>query len=234
MLAFEYREAGRCRRCGNRTPRRAVFRSVRTRATGLFVGAVLAGCAADAGGPPDVSRREAVAAVPRGEVVVTRDDRSLPPACRPRDLALRIGDFLDAISRGDPASARFMAASGGWYSVTEGRARHFVAYDRAKLAGYFARRHEHGERMRLLELAVGFANGLGQIEFRVERRADDLRRLGVVGRVAHGKGAVNCSTRQVVVWSMGMATRRQPDFVVCPRRRAAREDAVVACARRWR
>jgi hypothetical protein len=127
-----------------------------------------------------------------------------------------------------------MAPSGGWYSVTEGRARHFVAYDRAKLSRYFARRHEHGERMRLLELAVGFANGLGQIEFRVDRRADDLRRLGVVGTTAHGKGAVKCSSRQVVVWSMGMPTRRVPEFVICSRSRTAREAAVVTCARRWR
>jgi hypothetical protein len=195
-----------------------------------------AGCAADSGEPRDAPASERVpdTAPAAAHVLVTRDDPSLPPACRPRALALRIGDFLDAVSRGDPAAVRFVAPSGGWYSVTEGRARHFVAYDRAKLAAYFARRHAHGERMRLLELGVGFANGLGQIEFRVDRRADDLRRLGVVGTLAHGKGAVDCSTRQVVVWSMGMATRRVPDFVICPRPRAARDAAVVACARRWR
>ena len=207
------------------------------RLTALLACAVLGGCAADADEP-----REAPAGEPRAartpaasDVVVTRDDPSLPPACRPRALALRIGEWLDAVSDGDASATRFVATSGGWYSVTEGQARHFVAYDRAKLAAYFARRHEHRERMRLLELAVGFANGLGQIEFRVDRRADDLRRLGVAGTVAHGKGAVNCSTRQVVVWSMGMPTgRRVPDFVVCPRPRAARDAAVVACARRWR
>jgi hypothetical protein len=204
---------------------------MRARVTALLACAALGGCTADAEEP----REEAPAAVPRGDVVVTRDDSSLPGACRPGRLAARIGDFLEAISRGDPAAARYVAPSGGWYSVTEGRARHFVAYDRAKLARYFSRRHEHGERMRLREVAVGFANGLGHIELQVERRADDLRALGVVGSLAHGKGAVNCSTRQVVVWSMGMPTRRHPPPAgVCPRPAAARDAAVVACARRWR
>jgi hypothetical protein len=208
---------------------------VRTRTTALLACAILGGCAADA-----EERREPPAGAPppaTTDIVVTRDDPSLPPACRPRALALRIGDFLDAFNRGDPSAARFVAPerapNGGWYSVTEGRVRHFVAYDRAKLARYFARRHEHGERMRLLELAVGFANGLGHIEFQVDRRADDLRRLGVVGTVAHGKGAVDCSTRQVVVWSMGMPTRREPYFVVCRRPAAARDAPTVACARSW-
>jgi hypothetical protein len=68
----------------------------------------------------------------------------------------------------------------------------------------------------------------------VDRRADDLRGLGVRGTVAHGKGAVNCSTRQIVVWSMGMATgRREPEFAICGRPRPARRAGTVACARRW-
>jgi hypothetical protein len=204
--------------------------------TALLASAALAGCATDSSEPPaGASGAEVAPAV--SSVLVTRDDPALPPACRPRALALRIGDFFDAFNRGGPSAARFVAPerapNGGWYSVSEGRARHFVAYDRAKLARYFARRHDHGERMRLLELAVGFANGLGHIEFRVDRRADDLRRLGVVGTIAHGKGAVDCSTRQVVVWSMGMPTRRVPDFLVCRRRAAARHARTVACARRW-
>jgi hypothetical protein len=221
------REPGRAGGC---------IRSVRAILTAALGCAALTGCGA--GEPREVAPAGAPRAVaaPAGapDVAVTHDDRSLPPACRPRALALRLSDFLDAVSRGDPRAARFVAASGGLYSVGEGSARHFVTYDRAELRAYFARRHQHGERMRLLELAVGFANGLGQIEFRVDRRADDLRRLGVVGTVAHGKGAVNCSTRQIVVWSMGMATRPQPELVICGRSRAARGAAVVACARRWR
>jgi hypothetical protein len=99
------------------------------------------------------------------------------------------------------------------------------------------RRHARGEWLRLLELTVGFANGLGQIEFRVDRRADDLRRLGITGTIAHGKGAVDCATGKIVVWSMGMAAgRRDPHahFVLCPRPRTPGRAVAVVCARRWR
>jgi hypothetical protein len=202
------------------------IRTVRMRPTALLACAALGGCAADARAEPDV----------RAGIVVTRDDPSLPAACRPRALATRIGRFLDAVSRGDPAAARFVAPSGGWYSVTEGRARHFVAYERRELAEHLARRHDRGERVRLLDLAVGFANGLGQIEFRLDRRADDLRRLGVAGTIAIGKGAVNCDSGSIVVWSMGMPTGRDrhADLSPCPRPPKPRGAVTVACARRWR
>jgi hypothetical protein len=154
------------------------IRTVRMRPTALLACAALGGCAADAREARDEPAIEPRAAADaraepdvRAGIVVTRDDPSLPAACRPRALATRIGRFLDAVSRGDPAAARFVAPSGGWYSVTEGRARHFVAYERRELAEHLARRHDRGERVRLLDLAVGFANGLGQIEFRLDRRA---------------------------------------------------------------
>jgi hypothetical protein len=66
----------------------------------------------------------------------------------------------------------------------------------------------------------------------IERRADDLRRLGITGTTAIGKGAVNCETGQIVVWSMGMpAGRGHERFVVCPPPRV-QSRAIVACARR--
>lgn len=101
---------------------------------------------------------------------------------------------------------------------------------------YFVGRHGRGERLRLLEVAIGFANGLGHIEFRLDRRADDLRRLGVTTTIAHGKGALRCGDGKIVVWSMGMlAGRRDPHagFEICPQP-PTRVAAVIACARRWR
>lgn len=203
-----------------------------------------------AGGEPtreeaarDVAAREEAAPVaPAGEnatrIVVTRDDAELPAGCRPRALGRRIDTFLDAFNRGDPSAARFVAPerapNGGWYSVSEAGRRHFVATDRTTIARYFARRHARDERLRLLELTVGFGHGFGQIEFRLDRRADDLPRLGIVTTTAHGKGGVDCSTGQVVVWSMGMhAGRRDPhaDFEICPRPTRLTA-AIVACARR--
>jgi hypothetical protein len=110
-----------------------------------------------------------------------------------------------------------------------------VAATQDELARYFAGRHRHDERQRLLEVAVGFANGLGHIEFRVDRRADDLRGLGVTTTIAHGKGALRCGDGRIVVWSMGMhAGRRDPHagFEICPPP-PTRVRAIVACARRW-
>jgi hypothetical protein len=177
-------------------------------------------------------------------VTVTRDDLEVPNGCRPRPVADRVGAFIAAFNRGDGSAARFVAPElapyGGWYSVTEGRprrgGRHFVASRQSELARYFVGRHRHGERLRLLEIAVGFANGLGHIEFRIDRRADDLRSLGVRTNVAFGKGAVRCEDGRIVVWSMGMhAGRRDPHagFEICPPP-PTRAAAVVACARRWR
>jgi hypothetical protein len=203
--------------------------------TAVVACACLGGCAAG----EDVSRgdRERVAGVvaerePAARIVVTRDDPDLPAGCRPRALARRIAAFFDAFNRGDPSAVDFVDPSEGWYSVSDGRGRHFVTYSKSGLPEYFARRHRHGERLRLLEVDVSYARGLGHMAYLVERRADDLARLGIVGTTAVGKGALDCRTRKIVVWSMGMpAGERFARFAVCPRPRT-RTGATVACARR--
>jgi hypothetical protein len=165
-------------------------------------------------------------------IVVTRDDPALPAGCRPRPLARRIAVFFDAFNRGDPSAADYIAPSGGWYSVSDGGRRHFVTYSRRGLPGYFARRHRRGERLRLEQVDVSFGNGLGHMAYLVDRRADDLRRLGITGTTAIGKGAVNCETGQIVVWSMGMPPGSGHErFEVCPLPRTPSR-AIVACARR--
>jgi hypothetical protein len=200
--------------------------------TAVLAGAALSGCAA-AELPFRTGGGGASPTVPR--VVVTRDDPGLPRGCRPRALGGRIVEFLDAVNRGDAAGAASHAdPARGWYSVSEGRRRHFVTTERGALAGYFARRHRRGERLRLLQLDVSFANGLGQVAYLLDRRADDLRRLGVRTTIAVGKGAVDCDTGEIVVWSTGMpvGTRGARErFGICPRPRSA-AGAPVVCARR--
>jgi hypothetical protein len=177
--------------------------------------------------------RVAIASESAARVAVTRDDASLLDGCRPRPLARRIAAFFDAFNRGDPSAASFVDPSRGWYSVTDGHPRrHFVTSSRAGLVEYFARRHRHGERLRLEQVDVSFGNGLGHIAYVLERRADDLRRLGIAGTAAHGKGAVDCESGRIILWSMGMpAGDGHEAFELCPPPRKPSR-AIVACARR--
>jgi hypothetical protein len=164
-----------------------------TPVTALLACACLAGCAADARAPRDDPQQPARAGFAPAlgkpaRVVVTRDDPGLPPGCRPRPLARRIAAFFDALNRGDPAATGYIAPSGGWYSVSDGRRRHFVSYSRRGLPEYFARRHRQGERLRLEQVDVNFGNGLGHIAYLIDRRADGLRRLVSPARRRSARG----------------------------------------------
>jgi len=106
-----------------------------------------------------------------------------------------------------------------WYSVTEGLERvtgtppppwrHFVAHTRAAALAYFAARHAQGERLELLMLGVYLGvettPTVVDISYVLRRDAADLPPvLGGPGRLAGGKGALNCRRGQITVWSMGM------------------------------
>jgi hypothetical protein len=89
------------------------------------------------------------------------------------------------------------------------------------------------DHLTLREVVVGHAHGLGQIEYRLSRRADDLRQLGVTTSQVTGKGAIDCERQVIVVWSMGMsdALAALHTAPLCP---GPKPDttAAVACARR--
>lgn len=203
----------------------------------LLVGA----CGGAAGSAKRASDRNTREAQP-GPVLVVGDDPSLPPGCRPRQVARLLQDFIIAFNRGERTAADFVvfgvAPGGGWYSMSEGAprngGRHFVARDIESLRRYFAARHRRHERLQLREVIVGYANALGQIEYKLTRRADDLRRRGITTSGVEGKGAVDCERRRVVVWSMGMVSRDTETGRLCPRPATAEKQAAVACSRRWR
>jgi hypothetical protein len=192
----------------------------------------------------------ALAAPPqRLPVAVTRDDDALPSGCRPAEAADLVSDFLDAFNSGDRRAALAIAdpragprdfRPRGWYSVTEGdprrgrRGRHFVAYRQGKLGRYLTRRHRRGETMRLLELSVGRSSMRGHagISYRIERRARDLRAIGITNRVATGKAAVDCTRRKIYVWSMAMAPRRALGGHLCPAAPEGSPRSTLACSRR--
>ncbi len=72
---------------------------------------------------------------------------------------------------------------------------------------------------RLTEVIVGYANGLGQIEFRF-------------GANGIGKGAVDCELRTFV--ALGAGPSDSPDIAPVCERPAYAPHAVLACVRHWR
>jgi hypothetical protein len=164
------------------------------------------------------------------KVIVTSGDRSLPDGCRPRQVAELVVQFARAFNEGDQEQlARLFFISEGqsppdfsqrgypwsWYSVSEvgtgGRIEDsFVTYNQGELLRYFAQRHEQGERLELIKVSVTRAGSLGEegnvsIIYVLSRDADDLEPgLGGPDHVATGKGAINCTSRRIFVWSMEM------------------------------
>lgn len=170
-------------------------------------------------------------------VVLTRDQGLGPPSCRPRAVGELVVGFMAAVNAGDAAAATDSFTSGlGWYSVTEGNperdGRHFVAREPDKLRAYFTERAQLNERLRLVDLDVAYERdrNLGHIAYVLRRTADDLDRFG---RWAHGKGAIDCDSGRIAVWSMAMAKgfnrRLAPPSCPIPDRRLA--NAAVVCSR---
>jgi len=115
---------------------------------------------------------------------------ALPSGCRPAEVASLLDELFDALNRGHRAAAAALLV------------------DREMLA--MLERPAARRPLRLQSVIVGFANGLGQIEFRAAGR------LG-------GKGAVDCETRRLVAIGLGAEHERMAPL--CGGRRA--------CARDW-
>ena len=211
-------------------------------------------------------RREVVApggVAKATKVIVTSEDESLPDGCGTRAIARLVIEFVDAFNRGDQAtlSRLFFVSEGpsppdfseagyypwSWYSVSEvgedGKIQNgFVTYDKNELMGYLAERHSQGEYLDLIKVSSTQAGLLDEknnvgIVYVLTREAGDLAPgLGGPARIAVGKGAVNCESRQIFAWSMEMRvgeerTPRQAAGWLCedpPGWRPGK--AVVACA----
>ncbi len=116
--------------------------------------------------------------------------RSLPSGCRPAEVARLLDELFDALNRHDEEAAAALLI------------------DREMLARLG--RPPAGRPLRLQGVIVGFANGLGQIEFRGAGRLQ-------------GKGAVDCETRRFVAIGLGAVHERMAPL--CGGR--------LACARHW-
>jgi hypothetical protein len=169
-------------------------------------------------------------AAPLPPVIVTRDDSGLPAGCKVHEVADFISRFFDAFNRGDRAQlTRFFASSIQWYTVTDAKGSVTVS-TRDDLLTYFADRHKHHERLRLLKIRVSGPSwhGGGDIVFLLTRQADDLDG-GSQGQpiLANGKGAMFCKEQAIFVWAMSTGS----GFGECPEPAKIPANTVIACAR---
>src|SRR5215203_6220112 len=164
-------------------------------------------------------------------VIVTTDDAALPDGCHPRQVAGLVMSFVDAFNSGDQSalSRSFFLSEGpsppdfsdgtydpwSWYTVSNiepgGKiVSGFVTYDQGELLRYFARRHEKGERLRLLKVSLTQTGLLGKDDnvgfvYAMNRASADLDpSFGGPARVASGQGAINCKNRRIFTWRMQM------------------------------
>lgn len=168
------------------------------------------------------------------QVRVTRNASRGPRNCLPENVGRQVSNFFAALNRGDLDEVMASFTDNlGWYSVTEGNrrndGRHFVAHEPEELRAYFEDRVQHNERLHLLEIDVDFerSRNIGHVAYNILRSADDLRGYATE---AGGKGAIDCETGRIAIWSMGQ--RREPFNVgnLCPGKPKP-PGVAIACAR---
>lgn len=166
------------------------------------------------------------------QIVVTRDDSTIPDRCRPRRVAKLVLRFLDALRGGDDEA---LEASFGrdfkWFSVTNSPARghrdHFMARDPEKAIRYITERR--GFKLQLSEIMVDAAPTLRRSDIAYDgmwtvRKGDVVRRWRFVG-----KGAINCRKKTIKTWSMAVPDE-DTDPVFCPSPpEGAKPRVVIAC-----
>ncbi len=130
---------------------------------------------------------------------------SFPEDCTRQIVRAGIESFLEAFNKRDiqTLDALFAPASEfEWYSVSgSGSSRRMgeTSRDRSTLLEYFKARFEQDEVLELRSFSSSYERerNLAHFSFRISHEADDLK-----PRVRRGKGAFNCGTEKIIVWSM--------------------------------
>ena len=183
----------------------------------------------------------------RAEIIVTRENSTLPPNCSPREVAQLLIDFFDAFNRGDQARlAQLVHPKFNRYGAggTSANPKGSMFYKWDDLKTHFAERHKQGERLRLhwIEVggsedrSIGIHGRIGQIAFGYTRHARDL--LGGPDHSGVGKGAINCKEQKFFVLMLGGSGPMADEQAMitssghCPAPPAGSPpQAVIACAR---
>jgi hypothetical protein len=150
------------------------------------------------------SRLPEFASGQRPEIIVN-GVRSAVAGCGPVEVAEAVTGLFAAYSDGDGDSAAGMLAPYiGWFTFTRPAERggHVDVGRPALIVAYVATRHAHHERLALTRLWLnGSGGGAGgnamNVAYEFEWSADEGSGRG------GGKGALECPSRKLVVWSMG-------------------------------
>ena len=175
----------------------------------------------------------------------------LPRECEPRRIATVVLEFLDALNRGDRRAMRFIAQEpefNGWGMGERGTGEGVsVKAPNEKLFDYLGQRHEQGERLGRMEIAVGPAprtstgpfsvpgkDPIAAFDFALSRRARDLRERGIRSQLGSGKAGINCRTGRIFLWGQDWGST-PPGVLICPKARIEPSwSSAVACAPGYR
>ena len=186
---------------------------------------ILGACTSSADTGDDVPAQETSDTTESGTAVqqvrVTRDTDVGPKVCRPQQVGETVVNHLDAINEGDVDRAmKYVVPKRGWYSVTEmnprgGGRRHFVARDSDKLRDYLHERVRQEEQIYLVEIDVDYerARNVAHVAYGLHRTALDLDDYAPE---AIGKGAIDCGSGRISVWSMAHRDEPVPLGGLCP------------------
>jgi hypothetical protein len=173
-----------------------------------------------------------VAAHARQQVVVTGPAATRDRHCSPREVAQLIADFLTNLQGGSIQLNRFVAPRPifRWYSdnVSSGRIGLRRAENRSTLKSYLMSRYARRDYIALAQLALSPPQrGIGNFDFITYRTAADIPSDLPV---TEGKGAVDCQTGRVIVWSMGGPVASAMG-TLCPMPAKTSADQAVVCGR---
>lgn len=149
-------------------------------------------------------------------ITIMGDTGGYPGGCQPDEVATLVLHFFEAYNAGDQEQlASFFPQTFEWYSdtieaVNPEESRHFVTRpgNREELLDYFAERHKQREQLQLLALSVSedARVNIVNIAWAYRRQADDVQSgPDGVTRIGSGKGALQCRSQEIYVWSMGTA-----------------------------
>ncbi len=128
-----------------------------------------------------------------------------PAHCQPKAVQEAVESFVSAFNSGKQGALDATIAREPkfeWYSVSSPQGSQRMddeSRDRATLLEYFSQRHELHERLSPTSFSSKYESrrNIANFEFRIRRAADDVK---VEER--RGKGAYDCETRSIMVWSM--------------------------------